>query len=258
MISKSKIILPSDDDDIKLMLSKACDLYNKANVSSQSFFTKFLSPLEVAIINQRFPTGEVNTKFYGGYEDAERCMCAFYVEDNGLYFPMVALRIKPKSKTANLSHRDYLGSVLSLGIKRETLGDIVIRQDDAIMFCTQDMADYIFDSLFKIGGTGVVITKEECLEDLKIQRNYQSFLATVSSLRCDSVIAAALKISRSKATEFIDHGQATHNYEMVKSSHRIVSDGDTLSVRGHGKFKVQTDGTLTKKGRIHVNILKYI
>lgn len=258
MINKAKIILSSDDDEIKLILSKACDLYNKAYVSSQSFFTKFLSPLEAAVINQRFPRGEVKTKFFGGYDDAERCMCAFYVEDNGLYFPMVALKLKPKSKTANLNHRDYLGSVLSLGIKRETLGDIVIRRDDAIMFCTCDMADYIADSLFKIGGTGVTVTKEETYEDLQIQRNFDSFSATVSSLRCDSVIAVALKMSRSKALEFIERGLATHNYEPVKSSHQLVSDGDTLSVRGYGKFKMQTDGNLTKKGRIHINILKYI
>jgi len=258
MINKTKIILPSDDDDTKLMLSKACDLYNKSYNTAQSFYTKFLSPLEVAVINQRFPKGNVSIKFFGGYEDAERCMCAFYNDEGDVFFPLVALRIKPKSKTASLGHRDYLGSVLSLGITRETLGDIVIRDEDAIMFCTADMADYITDNLIKIGNTGVVITIEDSADDLEVRRNFLSFSATLSSLRCDSVIAAALKTSRSKAVELIGRGLVTYNYEPVRSSHQNVADGDVFSIRGYGKFKVQTQGNLTKKGRIHVDILKYI
>lgn len=258
MINKTKIILPTDDDDIKLMLSKACDLYNKSFTTSKSFYTKFLSPLEAAVIRQRFPQNEVGIKLFGGYDDAERCMCAFYQNEYDIYYPLVALKLKPKSKSVALTHRDYLGSVLSLGIKRETLGDIIIKGNDAVMFCTDDMADYIADNLFKIGGTGVGVTKEYLLEELEIKREFQTVSATVSSLRCDCVIASALNLSRGKALEFIERGLATHNYEIIKSSHKLVADGDTLSVRGHGKFKVQTNGTLTKKGRIHVNILRYI
>lgn len=258
MISKTKIILPTDDDEIKLVLSKACDLYNRAFTTSKSFYTKFLSPLEAATIRQRFPQNEICIKFFGGYDDAERCMCAFYTDEYDLFYPLVALKLKPKSKNASLTHRDYLGSVLSLGIKRETLGDIIIRNEDTVMFCTDDMADYIADNLFKIGGTGVAITKEYMVDNLEIQREFQTVSATVSSLRCDCVIASALNLSRGKALELIDRGLATHNYEIIKSSHKLVADGDTLSVRGHGKFKVQTSGNLTKKGRIHINILKYI
>ena len=71
MISKTKVILPTDDDDIKLMLSKACDLYNKAFTTTKSFYTKFLSPLEAAIIAQRFPKTEVGIKLFGGYDKGQ-------------------------------------------------------------------------------------------------------------------------------------------------------------------------------------------
>ena len=72
MVNKSKIISPQDSDDVKLMLSKACDLYNKSAVTTKAFYTKFLSPLESAVIMQRFPKHDVKLKFFGGYEDAER------------------------------------------------------------------------------------------------------------------------------------------------------------------------------------------
>ena len=258
MINKSKIILPSDDEEIKLVLSKACDLYTKALTTSKDFFTKFLSPLESAIIMGRFPKGELFIRFFGGYDDAERLVCAFSVYEDGIPFPVTALKLRVKSKNANLSHRDYLGSILSLGIKRETLGDITITDTGAIVFCLDEIADYIADNLLKIGGAGIEITKEESLQTLEIKREYNVVSSTVSSMRCDSMVSSALNIARGKAVELIGRGLVTLNYETAKSSHQLIKDGDVISVRGHGKFKVQTDGHLTKKGRIHVNICKYI
>lgn len=258
MINKSKIILPSDDEDIKLVLSKACDLYTKALTTSRDFFTKFLSPLESATVSGRFPKGEVFIRFFGGYDDAERLVCAFSAYKDDIVFPVTALKLRVKSKNAGLSHRDYLGSILSLGIKRETLGDIIITDTGAIVFCLDEIADYIADNLLKIGGAGIEITKEESLQTLEIKREYNIMPSTVSSMRCDSIVSSALNLARGKAVDLISRGLVTLNYEIAKSSHQIIKDGDVISVRGHGKFKVQTDGHLTKKGRIHVNICKYI
>ncbi len=258
MINKSKIILPSDDEEIKLVLSKSCDLYAKALTTSRDFFTKFLSPLEASVILKRFPKGELYIKFFGGYEEAERTVCAFSAYDDALDFPLTALKFRIKSKNADLSHRDYLGSVLSLGIKRETLGDIIITDTGAIVFCLDEIADYIADNLLKIGGVGVEVTKEQSLQSLEIKREYNMVSSTVSSMRCDSIVSSALNLARGKAAELIERGLVTLNYETAKSSHQLIKDGDVISVRGHGKFKVQTDGHLTKKGRIHVNLCKYI
>ncbi len=257
MINKTKIILPSDDDEIKLVLSRACDLYSKTEITSKPFFTKFLSPLEASVLNARFPKSPVYIKSFGGYDDAERKVCAFLCYDEFLQYPITALKFKVKDKNANLSHRDYLGSVMSLGIKRELIGDIVISGDKSVMFCLDEIADYIADNLSKIGGTGVVVTKEENLFNLEIKRDFESVSSTVSSMRCDSIVSSALNLARGRASELIEKGLVSLNYEIVKVSHREIKDGDTISVRGHGKFKVQTDGSLTKKGRIHINLLKY-
>jgi len=257
MIDKSKIINSSDDDEIKLTLSKACDLYSKALHTTRIFFTRFLSPLEIMIINQRFPKNDVKLGFSGGYEDAERQLCAFYTYEEDAVYPICTLNFKIKSKNSTLSHRDYLGSVLSLGIKRETIGDIVITDDGAIVFCLEEIADYIINNLTKIGGNGVTVTRNTSLDTINIKRDYDQKDTTVSSLRCDTVVAAFLNLSRAKATQYIERGLVTLNYETVKSVSESVKNEDVLSVRGHGKFRVKTDGRLTKKGRIHITICKY-
>lgn len=258
MINKAKIILQSDDDEIKLVLSKACDLYAKSEKSTKAFYTKFLTPLEAAIIKGRFPQNELSINFSGGYEDAERQVCAFYTYEEDVNFPITALYLKLKGKNANLSHRDYLGSLLSTGIKREVLGDIVLQEGGAYVFCLEEIADYIMESLTKIGGVGVSIRKIDSLGEISIKREFQKLSSTVSSLRCDCVVASALNLARSKACELIERGFVTHNYEQLKSVSAQVKDGDVLSARGYGKFKVSTDGHLTKKGRIHIDIYKYV
>ncbi|MBO5743291.1 MAG: hypothetical protein J6R68_03320 [Clostridia bacterium] len=258
MINKTKIILPSDDDEIKLMLSKACDLYNKAQKSTKPFYTKFLSPLEAAIVANRFPKNELELKLFGGYDDAERKVCAFYTFEEDLSFPLCTLHIKLKSKNTSLSHRDYLGSLLSMGLKREVIGDIVVQEGCAYVFCLEEIAHYITDGLLKVGGAGVTIEKAALSDDISIKREYQMLSSTVSSLRCDAVIASALNLARSKACELIGRGLVTHNYEQLKSVSSPIKNGDVLSARGYGKFKILTSGNLTKKGRIHIDICKYI
>ena len=196
-------------------------------------------------------------KFFGGYNDSERQICAFYTYEDDLCFPISALNIKVKSKNASLSHRDYMGSILSLGIKRETIGDIIITNEGATVFCLDEIADYIKNNLPKVGGTGVETTKTDNIKGLEIKRDFDEISSTVSSLRCDCVIASALNLARGKAAEIIDRGLVTLNYETAKSVSQSIKDGDVISVRGSGKFKILTDGHLTKKGRIHITVCKY-
>ena len=94
-------------------------------------------------------------------------------------------------------------------------------------------------------------------ESIAIKRDYDVASASVSSMRCDAITASALNIARSKAAELIVRGLVNLNYEPAKSVSAPIKDGDVISARGYGKFKVQTDGRLTKKGRIHVDIYKY-
>ncbi len=257
MINKSKIISPSDSDELKLILSRACDLYDKAERTSKPFYTKFMSPAESSAVAIRFPKSEVKLRMLGGYDDAERCICAFYTYDDELCPPVCALSLSIKSKTATLTHRDYLGSVLSLGIKRETIGDIIVTDSGATMFCLAEIADFIIENLTKIGGSGVRIKELGSDADVSFGREFEDIFATVSSLRCDCIVAAAARLSRTKVSELIERGLVLINYNPALSHSASLKDGDVISIRGYGKFRLQTDGSLSKKGRIHINLQKY-
>ena len=247
--------------DDKVLLAKLWDKVTAAIRKNIPASTCFLSLREQEMV--RFLFGDIAGLYsFGGYSDAERKMLVYlpdYLDENDLSdnAALACLRATFYQKDT-LTHRDFLGALIGTGIARETIGDIITEDSGAVILCLDEIADYICDSLVKVGGVGVSVFKEESPELLKIERNYNVISATVSSLRCDSVIAAALKLSRTKASELIDRGLATHNYEIIKSSHRMVEDDDVLSVRGYGKFKVKTTGNLTKKGRVHIDILKYI
>ncbi len=261
MINKKSLVFPTDDDEIKLFVSKACDLYARAESTGRSFFTKFLTPLEQKIICTRFPKTGMKIDFSGGYEGSERNMARFSSDEYDYGYdepyPMCALVISTKSKEV-FSHRDYLGSVLGLGIKREMTGDIVIRDTDAVLFCADEIADYIKDSLFKIGHANVSVRKAENIENLEIKREYEELSLTVSSLRADCVVSALCNVSRSGASELIERGYVTLNYEILSSNSKSIGADDVISVRGKGKFCIGADSRPTRKGRIHINAFKYV
>ena len=254
MINKNSIISPSDSDEIKLCLSRACDLYTKSLFSGRCLFTKFLTPLESMEIFSRFPKSEVEIGFFGGYEGAERTVASFG-ECFGDY-PVCALKIRQKGK-GNLTHRDYLGSVLSLGIKRELVGDIITTDDGAVLFCLEEIADYISDNLTKIANMGVTVFRKSFDDGDEVRRNFVTTSSTVSSLRLDAVVSSAISKSRSASSELISKGLVMHNYKEASSSSACVKNGDVITVRGFGKFLINTDEKLTKKGRIHIFINKY-
>ena len=113
-------------------------------------------------------------------------------------------------------------------------------------------------NLKKVASDTVRITRLTADEDVKIERNFKESDLTVSSLRLDCVLSAATGMSRSKSAEAVEEGLCTVNYNTAKDIRLNISDGDILSVRGFGKMIIQTDKSLTKKGRIHIKVKKYI
>ena len=261
MINKKNMIFPSDDEEMKLFVSKACDLYARAESTGRSFYTKFLTPLEQKVICDRFPKEKIDISFSGGYNGSERNVARFSMPeyDYGYEepYPYCALVISRKSKEV-FSHRDYLGSVLGLGIKREMIGDIVIRSSDAVIFCLEEIAQYIEDNLFKIGHANVAVKRAESIENLEITRNFEELSLTVSSMRADCIVSALCNVSRSGASELIERGYVTLNYEVLSSNSRNMCADDVISVRGKGKFKIGSDSKPTRKGRLHISAFRYV
>lgn len=237
-------------------------LYNKiilAERTNKIIYTKNFLTLSVFNILKAIE-GEMKIKVYcfGVFEEFDRAMLAFscYDEEN-LNYPIDVLKITNKSKFKELKHSDYLGAIMSLGIDRELLGDIVVKENCAYVPVVEDISDYIIYNLSSIGKSPCSITKLEdySLDLPKISFEEKSII--VSSLRVDNVVSALCNISRSKALELIEQKKVFLNYIEILRKDKLVNLDDTLTIRGYGKFKICNFLGKTQRERIKVLMKKY-
>lgn len=201
-------------------------------------------------------------EWFGGYEMSERQMIAFLPDalSYNWCFPIRCLHIQPKSLkySEKLTHRDYLGALLNLGVLRCKIGDIIVNEDSsAYVFCQDKIADFFLQEVCRIRHTNVVVEEISDITDL-ITHQEEELTGTVASVRLDSVIALAFKSSRSSMIPFIESGKVYVNGKLVVSNGYTLKDDDIVSVRGKGKFRFGRTTNKTKKGRYGVTIYRYI
>ena len=232
-------------------------------------FTDFLNLNEQNIFHNTVrKVPYVKWALFGGYAKAERQLAVFIPDALYLYsenldveqdFPISCLRIEPLNHkfAEKLSHRDYLGAILNLGIDRSVTGDILVDEDGACFFCLEKMADFLCQELTRVRHTPVQCTrytgtpKDIPLRTEKIQ-------GTVASVRLDTLLALAWKASRSSLVRLIEEGQVFVNGKCITSNGYHVKEQDFISARGMGRFQYLGTVTQTKKGRLLVEIEKYI
>lgn len=198
---------------------------------------------------------------FGGYEFSERQMVAF-IPDALCYekeYPISVLKIAPTQKkfAEQLTHRDYLGAIMNLGIERCKIGDILLEGDTAVLFVHRALKQFVMDELYKIRHTSVVVTEVE-EQDFFYQPNTKELKGTVSSLRLDSLISLAFASSRSKLVTYIENGKVFVNGKLITSNGYQIKENDIVSVRGLGRFQFKESLSQTKKGRYYVAIDLYI
>lgn len=200
-------------------------------------------------------------KTYGGYGLSERQMAAFLPD--ALYYdyqyPIQIIEISPVNRkfAEELSHRDYLGAVMNLGIERCKLGDILIEDGKAILFAKEELAGYIMEHLTRIRHTTVRTSILPAFED-SYEPRYEELKGTVASVRLDTVLSLAYPLSRSKVTGLIEGARVFVNGKLVTSNGYRLKEGDILSVRKMGRIGYNGILSETKKGRYMVSIRKYI
>lgn len=225
-------------------------------------FTGFLNLNELHMVNSlanRNPG--IHLDSFGGYDFAERQIVAF-IPDALSYdwnYPIQCIRILNKAAKFDhsLTHRDYLGALIHLGIERSTMGDILVKKDGAYVFCQEHMTDFIIENLCRIRHTNVLaelVTQPEELPALE----FQTITGSVASLRLDSIIALAFHASRSSLVQNIETGNVFVNGKQITSNGYQLKEGDIISLRGKGKFQFIESGGQSKKGRLFVKINRYI
>jgi RNA-binding protein YlmH len=172
---------------------------------------------------------------------------------------MTALKIEALQKkfSEKLSHRDYLGSILNLGIERSKLGDILVEEDYAILFVQNSLKDFMLEELTRIRHTSVMVTEVD-VDEFSYQPKTKEIQGTVSSLRLDSLLALAFASSRSKLVAYIEGGKVFVNGKLITSNGYQIKEDDIVSVRGLGRFQFKETMSQTKKGRYYVTIHLYV
>lgn len=218
--------------------------------------TDFLDPYEVYLaksILNRF--AEINYLDFGGYDNSERRIIVVYpsyIETIDFQDYLSAIRVE--GDLTNLSHKDYLGALLSLGIKREKIGDILVATDYGYIITKEEIGDYILYNLERIGNKNLV-TSQLPLRELEIPPiDYKEVKRFLSSLRLDLLISSTYNISRKDSMDIIKKGLVKVNWESTDKASREVNEGDVVSVRGYGRFILYSLEGTSKKGRILSNI----
>lgn len=237
-------------------IKKIDDLYKRSINKNIITYTGFLTPAERQIIIKNF----LNVKifFSGGVESSERTRAFFlpeYADEVNVEEYIVAFRASFSFK--ELSHRDFLGALLSLGIDRKCIGDIFVLEKEAYFFVSSDIAKYIKVNLDKVGSVGIKIEEVNFTDVKVLEPSFREIDFTVSSLRLDSVVAGAIKTSREKTSLFIKNGNVLLNYLVCENVSKLINEGDIFSVKGYGKFILKEVGNVSRKGKIFVKVNKY-
>lgn len=254
MINVSALLRTITDADEKIIYAKAFDKYSLTQKTGKDSFSVFMDPFKAHRLKAMLNGSEVECVLYGGYEDAERLKAGFFAYGADLAaFPIVPVCVKYNEKfSRQLTHRDFLGSVLGLGITREKIGDIIILDSGAVCYMDEDIADYVCVNLERVGHTKVRVSVLESYKPKPFEK--QEKRLTVASLRLDAVLSGAFNISRGKTSELIRGEKAFINWQCCNSGAKQLEEGDSITLRGFGRIKLKEIVGQTKKDRILINI----
>ena len=249
--------------DTELLKKRFLELASKSFNAGIFTFTDFLGLAEQSVFSEikKDLRGFSYTAF-GGASGAERVMIRFGSEEELCYsvpFPISIVRAKPISQkyADKLTHRDFLGAILNLGIERDVLGDIVIIDNVGYIFVKEDMAQYVADGLTKVKRTDV---KSELIESLPEGELYRTERRSVQANgeRLDAVVAKVFSLSREDAQMLFKKRLVFVDGRCTENTSYIPKENEKISVRGHGRFIYLGCQSLSRKGKMNIAIDLYI
>lgn len=237
------------------------DLAEKSYRYNQYTFTSFLTESE---LSEFFEIKVLPSDYTisGGRDDADRVMIRFGNPEEFGYeenFPISCLKVSPVSKkfADDLSHRDFLGAIMNLGINRSEIGDIVVDDKAAYVFCTDKMADYLCGAIECVKHTTVTVRKTDDIpESLSVKLAPGE--VQVASERIDGVISKICHVSRGNCVELFSTKKIFVNGKCMENNSYLLKEGDKVSVRGFGKFRFTGISGTTRKGNKIAGYEKYV
>lgn len=258
---KNKYIEHIDDQEQHIVMRKIIDKAESVLKYHETAHTDFLDPyqreLAISILNR------LDISYYGegGLEDAERKSIIMFpeymtketIEEN----PIKAIKIDGSFKFNSVNHRDFLGAIMGLGIKREVVGDIFVHEDFATVILHGEILDFVMYNLKQIGKESVEIKEIDLAEVEKPIEDYTDVNLTISSLRLDVLISGICKMSRSKASILVNQSKVKVNWKVIDNVSFEINEGDMLSIRQFGRIKLVECLGHSKKGKERIRVRVY-
>ncbi len=249
------------NDEEKLLYKRFIELSNRSYQNNIYTFSDFLSLSQQEILYQASKDknfAPISYELYGGYENCERKMARFGSEASLLYtvdFPIKCIKVEPLTKKFALkyTHRDYLGSLMSLGLDRKKFGDIFVDEMDAYIYIDGSTVDYILENLVSVGRNSVKCELSE-LPDAYKKSALKPITIQVASPRADAIIAKVYNLSRKDTITYFTERKVSVNGHIIENNDKLLAEGDSVSVRGFGKFNYIHEGGLSKKGKLNIDI----
>ncbi len=250
---------PSEHEVVKRLR----ELSKRAADGDHAVLTDFLTPRELQIGLMMANHTRVSWHTFGGHPNAERKRGLFYdrqwvepVEDE---FGIACVKVDLGKNAERLSHGDFLGSLMGLGLDRARFGDIVLVDEHAYVFCVDSMLSFLRREWLKVGRHTVSISDIglDSMPDLPASR-MEERTVTMQSLRLDAFVGYAFSISRSKAIDPIKAGRVQLNFVVCADPSEEIQEGDIVSLRGSGRARILAVEGSSRSGRIFVRIGRYI
>ena len=249
----------------RLLLAKVLDRAGQAQSRNIPAATDFLSPQQQMLAMDLLRLAGIPETGYvrlGGYAGAERNILLFlpdWLDGDSAesQSPIRCLRAAFREEE-KLSHRDFLGSLMGMGIVREKVGDILVGPSAADLMVLDTVAEFLLQSWNSAGRARITVTAIEPWEVRVPEVKCQEVRDTVSSLRLDAVASTGFRMARGKAAELITSGRVQVNWRECTKPDKLLTAGDTVSARGFGKFELTEVGGVTKKGRTSITLKRYI
>ena len=267
-MKKQEILQDFKEQEDKLLAAKILDKVEFTKTKNKIQNTDFLNLFEQDLANKLMnKIGYKNYYFFGGKETAERKMLIIYPEklteemarkNHNKILSIIKIKL-PNDLEDEYDHRRYLGAIIKLGLEREKVGDIFVRNLGADIIVKNEIVNFLIQNLNQLTRFQSAEISEHSideLEDVEIQK--QEISAVVISLRLDNIVSVLARTSRSKAVEIIEQERVFVNYKLETKSSKTINVGDTITIRGKGKFEFKEIAGNTKKGRYVVKIDKYI
>ncbi len=237
------------------LIRRAGDLSRRCEKTSSVTHTAFLTPAEQFTLEKWARESGCNMLLTGGAPGCERraaFFLPFYMDGESFDASEYISALRSEAHLGSPGHRDYMGAILGLGIKREWLGDIWTDGGSAVIFVMQSVARHVADGLTKVGRYGVKLQGAQLSELIPPERQVKRVSFSVKSMRFDAILAGMFGLSRTAAVSLIAEGAASLNYTECLKNDAAVTQGDVISLRGHGKGTVSFLGGLSRKGRLFV------